>query len=247
MCTGRIDLSFLLRAFRSGADGVFIGGCWPGECHYITEGNYDALGTVHLCRKLMQRIGVDPQRLRLEWVAASEGARFAEVMDDFVEQLDRLGPLGESEGTDRRSLLLELESVYKMVPQLKLLVREKLQVRVKSEEAYDKLYSSDEVDRLIADLMADPASIAEELPAYYIEPEKCVGCMICLKKCPVKAIEGAAKTIHVIDQDRCTHCGTCFYACPPRLAAIKKISGVAVPPPIPEEERIIVKKSSTRG
>ena len=71
MCTGRVDLAFIHRAFLNGADGVFIGGCWPGECHYITEGNYDALATVHLYRKLMEHIGVRPERLRLEWVAAS--------------------------------------------------------------------------------------------------------------------------------------------------------------------------------
>ena len=53
MCTGRVDLSFIFRALRKGADGVIIGGCWPGECHYVTEGNYDALGNVYLCKKLL--------------------------------------------------------------------------------------------------------------------------------------------------------------------------------------------------
>ena len=100
MCTGRVDLAFVIRAYQSGADGVIVGGCWPGECHYVTEGNYDALGNVHLCRKLMGLIGVRPERLRLEWIAASEGTRFAEVMSDFVESLRALGPLGQPEGID---------------------------------------------------------------------------------------------------------------------------------------------------
>ena len=94
MCTGRVDLSFILRALMNGADGVFIGGGWPGGCHYITEGNYDALGNMHLCRKLLKHIGVNPERLRLEWIAASEGSRFAEVMNDFVDTLKSAGPLG---------------------------------------------------------------------------------------------------------------------------------------------------------
>jgi len=95
MCTGRVDLGFILRAFANGTDGVFIGGCWPGECHYITEGNYLALSTVHLSRKLLEQIGVNPKRLRLEWVSAAEGSRYAEVMNDFTRTLKELGPLGK--------------------------------------------------------------------------------------------------------------------------------------------------------
>ena len=242
MCTGRVDLSFPLRAFLNGADGVFVGGCWPGECHYITEGNYDALGNMHLLRKLMVRIGLDPRRLRLEWVAASEGNRFAEVMDGFVDDLNAMGPLGESEGLPPETLKKELDSLNKMVPQLKLLVREKLEVKVKSEAAYAKLYGSAKVDKLLEDFVADPATTAGELPAYHIDPELCVGCKLCHKKCPLEAIEGDLKTIHVIDQDKCTHCGTCFYACPPKIGAVNRIAGGPIPPPIPVEERVVVKK-----
>ena len=76
---------------------MFVGGCWPGECHYMTEGNYDALGMMHLTRRLLEHIGVNPERLRLEWVGASEGIRFAELMNDFVKKLKELGPLGSGE------------------------------------------------------------------------------------------------------------------------------------------------------
>jgi len=243
MCTGRIDLSFPIRAFLNGADGVFMGGCWPGECHYITEGNYDALGSMHLARKLMQHIGLDPKRLRLEWLSASEGSRFAEVINAFSDDLSRLGPLGESEGLDADTLQAELETVNRMIPQLKILAREKLQVRVKSEEAYAKLFASEKVNQLLEDFIADPASSAEELPAYYIDPAACVGCQICLKKCPIQAIDGGKKTIHVIDQDKCTHCGTCYHVCPARLGAVRKISGEPIPPPIPADQRTLVKKA----
>lgn len=63
MCSGRVDMGFVLRAFSNGSDGVFIGGCWPGECHYSTAGNYDALSMVHICKKLLKQIGIDPERL----------------------------------------------------------------------------------------------------------------------------------------------------------------------------------------
>ncbi len=89
-----------------------------------------------------------------------------------------------------------------------------------------------------------PSLYCKELIAFYIDPEKCSACMSCLKKCPSDAIIGAKKTIHVIDQEKCTKCNTCFEVCPTRFRAVQKISGEPVPPPIPEEERIIAKKGS---
>ncbi len=83
---------------------------------------------------------------------------------------------------------------------------------------------------------------AKELIAYYIDPVRCRACMICAKKCPADAISGGKNRIHVIDQEMCTKCGTCFEACPPRLGAVTKISGVPVPPPLPDEERNITRK-----
>ncbi len=228
MCTGRMDLSFPLRAFLGGADGVLVGGCWPGECHYVTEGNYDALGNMHLLKKLMQRVGLDPKRLRIEWVGASQGIRFAEVVDSFAAEVGALGPLGSGEGIARDALLPKLRSLDRMVPLLKVMIRERLQVRVKSVAAYETLYASPQVDALLDDLMGDPASSFEGLPAYWIDPAKCVGCLLCRKKCPIHAIEGASKTIHVIDQGRCTRCGGCYYACPPRIHAIRRVAGEPV-------------------
>ncbi len=89
-----------------------------------------------------------------------------------------------------------------------------------------------------------PSLYCKDLISYYIDPEKCSACMTCLKKCPSDAIIGAKKTIHVIDQEKCTKCDTCFEVCPTRFRAVQKISGEPVPPPIPEEERIIAKKGS---
>jgi F420-non-reducing hydrogenase iron-sulfur subunit len=91
MCTGRIDMQHILAAFAQGADGVFIGGCHPGDCHYLS-GNHKAQARVTLIRRLLEQFGIDPGRLRLEWISAGEGTRFAEVMADFTEHIRKLGP-----------------------------------------------------------------------------------------------------------------------------------------------------------
>jgi coenzyme F420-reducing hydrogenase delta subunit len=153
MCTGRVDLGFILRAFANGTDGVFIGGCWPGECHYITEGNYLALSTVHLARKLLKQIGVNPARLRLEWVSAAEGSRYAEVMNDFSKTLTTLGPLGKE--IDPKVLKLKLEGIRNLLPYIKLVERERLRVPHKSEKEYIDFFTSDEFDRLFQRLIGD--------------------------------------------------------------------------------------------
>lgn len=161
MCTGRIDLAFIIRAFLKGADGVFIGGCRPGECHYVTEGNYDALSNVHICKKLLKYIGVNPERLRLEWMSSSEGTRFAEVMNDFAHNLKEIGVLGKAEGIDKNGLKLKLEAVNKIIPYVKLVERERLRLPSKSEEAYNKFYTSDEVNSLFNELIGDKLAISQ--------------------------------------------------------------------------------------
>jgi len=170
MCTGRVDLAFVLRAFQKGADGVIIGGCWPGECHYVTEGNYDALGNMHLCKKLLQHIGLSPDRLRLEWISASEGSRFAEVMSDFAGKLRDLGPLGREKELDEVVVNFRLKALTRLVPYLKLVEREKLRVPTKSEEAYNEFYNSDEVNKLFDDLIVEKLAISQILVALEERP-----------------------------------------------------------------------------
>ena len=160
MCTGRVDLEFVLRALSKGADGVFIGGCWLGECHYVTEGNYDALFNMHFGRKLLERIGINPKRLRLEWISASEGTRYAEVMNDFGKQLKEMGPLGESEGLDAETLKLNLMAVTRLLPYAKLVERERLRVRFDKQEKYDEYFASDEFNRLFEELIVDKLQIS---------------------------------------------------------------------------------------
>ncbi|GAB4251273.1 MAG: hypothetical protein Kow00122_08940 [Thermoleophilia bacterium] len=230
MCTGRVDPAFIFRAFSNGQDGVFIGGCLLGECHYITEGNYDTLNMVHLCRRLMEHIGLDPRRLRIEWISAAEGIKFAEIMNDFGTQLKELGPLGQSEGLDGDELKARLAEVTRLIPYIKMQKREKLELRFEREEDYHDLYTPDEIAKLFS-----------ETASYYIDPERCRACMICARRCPVEAIAGGKNRIHVIDQEKCIRCGTCYEVCPPRFAAIDKLCGEPVPPPIPEEERTIIR------
>jgi len=92
MCSGRIDPQFVLDAFTEGADGVLIGGCHPGDCHY-SEGNYKALRRYHLLRRVLTGMGIDERRFRLEWISASEGDKVKQVINEMVEQLQQLGPL----------------------------------------------------------------------------------------------------------------------------------------------------------
>ncbi len=161
MCTGRTDLAFILRALSKGADGVYIGGCWLGECRYITEGNYDALGLVHLTRKILTHIGIAPERLRIEWTSASEGIRFADIMNDFAKTLRRLGPIGTSEGLDPEGLKLKLEALTNLIPYIKLVERERLRVRFESEKEYDEFFNSEEISRLFKELVVDKLAMVQ--------------------------------------------------------------------------------------
>lgn len=92
MCSSRVDPQHILYAFKEGADGVFLGGCHPGDCHYV-EGNYKTLRRLALFKPMLQALGIDPRRLRLEWISAAEGKKYAQTMDEFTEQIRALGPL----------------------------------------------------------------------------------------------------------------------------------------------------------
>jgi F420-non-reducing hydrogenase iron-sulfur subunit len=92
MCSGRLDPQFILKAFADGADGVLIGGCHPGDCHY-QEGNYKCLRRFSLLKRVVQEMGIEDGRFRLEWISASEGDRLRTVMIDMTEKVRALGPL----------------------------------------------------------------------------------------------------------------------------------------------------------
>lgn len=97
MCSGRIDPTFVLKAFEKGADGVLICGCHIGDCHYM-EGNHKAARRIPLLKKMLVQLGIEDRRIRLEWCSAAEGERFATIVNDMTEQVRKLGPLNYSSG-----------------------------------------------------------------------------------------------------------------------------------------------------
>ncbi|WCJ60047.1 hydrogenase iron-sulfur subunit [Fontisphaera persica] len=93
MCSGRVDPQFILEAFARGADGVLVGGCHPNDCHYV-EGNYKMLRRARLLRRMLAGMGIEEARFRLEWISAAEGEKVKVVVNEMVEQIRALGPLG---------------------------------------------------------------------------------------------------------------------------------------------------------
>jgi F420-non-reducing hydrogenase iron-sulfur subunit len=92
MCSGRVDPQFIFDAFRKGADGVMVLGCHPGDCHY-RSGNMKAMRRIKLIKKMLKTFGIHPERVRLDWVAASESERFQQVVNDMADTILKLGPL----------------------------------------------------------------------------------------------------------------------------------------------------------
>ena len=90
MCSGRVDTVFILEALKKGADGVLVAGCHPGDCHY-QSGNYKTNRRIKLLKKLLTEMGIEPERVRFEYISASEGIKFAQVVTDFVNELKKMG------------------------------------------------------------------------------------------------------------------------------------------------------------
>jgi F420-non-reducing hydrogenase iron-sulfur subunit len=161
MCSGRVDLEFLLRAFSNGQDGVFVGGCKLDECNYITHGNYDALANVYLCRKIMERVGLNPERLRIEFMSGADGNLLADVTNDFIRQVKGLGPLGKGEDLDLEELNFRINAARKLVPYIKLVERERLRIPAKSKQAYHEFFTSEKFDGLFDELIGDQLAVSQ--------------------------------------------------------------------------------------
>ena len=179
MCSGRVDLEFIFRTFAKKADGLFVGGCHLNDCHYNPEGNYDAMGNVLMAKRILEKLGVNPERLRLEWVSAGEGTRFAEVMNSFSAKVKSLGPLGSSEGIAVSELSSRLQTAEELVPYIKLVERERFRVPVRTEEGYRKFFGSPDFDALFDELILDK-----------LEMSRIMGF---LRKKPVAALEIPAR------------------------------------------------------
>jgi coenzyme F420-reducing hydrogenase delta subunit/ferredoxin len=231
MCSGRVDPEFVFKALLNGEDGVFIGGCRLNECNYVTHGNYHALNVALLCKRIMEHIGLNPERLNVQFMSAGDGILFAEHMNDFGKKVNSLGPIGISEGIDTDVLRSSIEEIIRIIPYIKIAKREKLGSRLTNKADYDGFFTREEINSLLRDV-----------PSYYIDPDKCQACMTCFRRCPAEAIDGGKNRIHVIDQDKCIKCGTCLEVCPPKFGAVTRIVGGPVPPPVPEDQRMIARK-----
>lgn len=240
MCSGRVDIAHVLRAFSKGMDGVFIGGCHFNDCNYSTGGNFHALNMTLLTKRLLEHIGVNPERLRMNVMSGSEGNLYVEHVNNFNKKVREIGPFAVAEGIDKEELISRVEGIIKLVPYIKVMMNEKLAVRLEKPEdpaECDKYFTREEIDNLL-----------NKRIAYYIEPEKCQACMTCARRCPVGAVISAKGQVHIIDQDKCIRCGACMAGCPPRFSAIKKIeAGEPVPPPLPEGERTVVRKGKAKA
>jgi DNA-binding transcriptional ArsR family regulator len=155
-----VDLGFVLRAFLGGQDGVFIGGCKLNECNYTTQGNWDALGVALVGRRILAHLGLDPRRLRIEFMSGGDGNLLAEIIDDFSREIRELGPLGRGEGLDGGQVRSRLAAAEKLVPYLRLVERERLRVPVRTEAAYEALFSGAEFERLFGELFADKLALS---------------------------------------------------------------------------------------
>ncbi len=239
MCSGRVDLSFVLKAFSNGMDGVFIGACHLNECNYITHGNYHTQNMVLLAKRLLEYIGINPNRLRLQFMSGAESNVFVESVNSFTRTIRDIGPLGKAEGLDESLMKAKLAEVMKLVPYIKVVMNEKLSAKLENPHedpnAFKDYFTKEEIEKLFA-----------EIVSYWIDPAKCQACMTCARRCPVEAIDSKKNMVHIIDQDKCIKCGTCFNACPPRFGAVTKIVGQPVPPPIPEDQRTIVRKGKEK-
>jgi F420-non-reducing hydrogenase iron-sulfur subunit len=161
MCTGRVDLSYILRAFSKGADGVFIVGCHLNECNYITHGNFHALSTALLSKKIFEHIGLNPERLMIKFMSGGEGILFTEVMNEFDKKVKALGPLGKSEGMDESTLKAKLDAVTQLIPYMRLVERERLRLPFKTKEEYETFFNSDEFKKLFNELIVEKLAISQ--------------------------------------------------------------------------------------
>ena len=170
MCSGRVDMEFILRAFAKGADGVFIGGCRLGECNYITHGNFGALSNVLMFKRIMDHIGLNPDRLRIEFMSSGDGLILADVINEFIKQVGSIGPLGKAEGIERKILKFDFEAIAKLIPYIKLVEREKLRVPHRSEKAYTDFFASERFDQLFKELILDKLAISQIMLLLRDEP-----------------------------------------------------------------------------
>jgi F420-non-reducing hydrogenase iron-sulfur subunit len=161
MCSGRVDLAHVFRAFSKGVDGVFLGACHLNECNYVTHGNYHAMTMVNLAKKLLENIGLNPERLRLEFMSGSESNIFVDGVNGFIGKVKDMGPLGLGEGLSRDELKLKLEAVTGLIPYIRLVERERLRLPAMTEEECRAFFAGNELTRLFDETVGDKLAVAQ--------------------------------------------------------------------------------------
>jgi len=193
MCSGRIDPKFIFEALRVGADGVFIGGCHLGDCHYL-EGNYEAVKKIEMVQKFLKLINLD-NRVRLEWVSASEGTRYAGVITEFTEHIKSLGPSPIGGDNPDEEILGKLRAMEEAAAgermralvgrERKITEQENVYGETVSIEKFTKIFDSviiEEYDRhrILHSLEKDPKSVKDVALNLNIDPSLVLEHMITL-------------------------------------------------------------------
>ena len=204
MCSGRVEPAFVIKAFQEGADGVIIAGCHvPSDCHY-TNGNYKALARYETFLPLLEELGIDKERLQLHWISASEGEKFAKVMNEFSAAIRKLGPLKIDKEKFCR-LQKAGDDPFDECPV----------IRKSQEFAACEAASSGMIDLEARKSLNKPARTME--PSIVFDPNKCIRCGSCVESCSHQGIEAIKLDKEegvVIDDAKCVRCGQCVLSCP---------------------------------
>jgi F420-non-reducing hydrogenase iron-sulfur subunit len=163
MCAGRVDMVHLIEPFLHGADGVFVGSCLPGECHY-TSGNFQAQGRVRLVRMILERIGLDSRRLSMKMMSSAEGPKFVEFVTRFIEEIKEIGPRGVAEGIAEDELSLKLTAALQAVESQKVrwVAGKRFEFTEKG-NLYGEVFTDHEIGRMFQEIVADECDLREML------------------------------------------------------------------------------------
>lgn len=161
MCSGRVDPSIMMNAFRHGADGVFIGACLLGECHY-TDGNYHSQTRVMVTKKVLSFCGIRPERLELRFMSSAEGPKFVKFASEFMEVVKALGPLGMTEGLKPDELALKLEVAANALEGKKLrwVIGKRVEFATQG-NLYGEVFTEHELGRMYDEIVMDECTIQE--------------------------------------------------------------------------------------
>jgi F420-non-reducing hydrogenase iron-sulfur subunit len=170
MCGGRIDMVHMIRPFLLGADGIFVGTCLPGECHY-TSGNDQAMARTRLVRMILEQTGLNPDRLVMKMMSSAEGPKFVQYVTQFVQSVKEIGPLGKAEGVDEVELQLKLTAALHAVEGKKVRwVAGKRFEFTGSGNLYGETFTDHEIGRMFQEVVADECALQEMLLRLNKEP-----------------------------------------------------------------------------